>query len=86
MLNLIHGGCHHLFQAPQVGGASAVGWVVTPAEKAKCEEMFIKIDTDMDGLVNGVELREIFLQSGLGQPVLAHIWLVVFNTHMVSYV
>ncbi|KAK2189300.1 hypothetical protein NP493_109g02043 [Ridgeia piscesae] len=60
--------------APPVGGASSVGWVVTPAEKAKCEEMFIKIDTDMDGLVNGVELREIFLQSGLGQPVLAHIW------------
>ena len=62
-----------------------MGWVVTPAEKAKCEEMFIKIDTDMDGLVNGVELREIFLQSGLSQPVLAHIWLVAFNTLKVFF-
>ncbi|KAI0222733.1 Epidermal growth factor receptor substrate 15-like 1 [Lamellibrachia satsuma] len=56
------------------GGAPAIGWVVTPVEKAKFEEMFIQIDTDMDGLVNGIELREIFLQSGLNQAVLAHIW------------
>jgi len=52
-------------------------WVVTAAEKAQYDEMFTRADTDRDGFVNGAEIRDIFLQSGLPQMVLAHIWLVV---------
>lgn len=51
-----------------------VKWVVSPAEKAQYDEMFVRADADRDGLVNGAEIKDIFLQSGLPQPVLAHIW------------
>ncbi|KAJ8306608.1 hypothetical protein KUTeg_017153 [Tegillarca granosa] len=36
--------------------------------------MFKKADLDMDGFVSGQEIRNIFLQSGLSNAVLAHIW------------
>ena len=36
--------------------------------------MFRKADLDMDGFVSGQEIRDIFLQSGLQNNVLAHIW------------
>lgn len=49
-------------------------WVVTAAEKAQYDEMFVRADGDMDGFVNGAEIKDIFLQSGLPQLVLAHIW------------
>jgi len=49
-------------------------WVVTAAEKAQYDEMFTRADTDRDGFVNGAEIKDIFLQSGLPQMVLAHIW------------
>lgn len=51
-------------------------WVVTAVEKAQYDEMFTRADTDRDGFVNGAEIKNIFLQSGLQQMVLAHIWLV----------
>jgi len=50
---------------------------VTAAEKVQYDEMFIRADTDRDGFVNGAEIKDIFLQSGLPQMVLAHIWLVL---------
>uniref|UniRef100_A0AAY4CJM6 Epidermal growth factor receptor pathway substrate 15 n=1 Tax=Denticeps clupeoides TaxID=299321 RepID=A0AAY4CJM6_9TELE len=49
-------------------------WVVSPADKTKYDELFIKTDTDMDGLVSGPEVREIFLKTGLPSATLAHIW------------
>uniref|UniRef100_A0A8C8WRJ1 Epidermal growth factor receptor pathway substrate 15 n=1 Tax=Panthera leo TaxID=9689 RepID=A0A8C8WRJ1_PANLE len=49
-------------------------WVVAPAEKAKYDEIFLKTDKDMDGFVSGLEVREIFLKTGLPSPLLAHIW------------
>ncbi|KAI5938145.1 epidermal growth factor receptor substrate 15 isoform X1 [Manis javanica] len=49
-------------------------WVVSPAEKAKYDEIFLKTDKDMDGFVSGLEVREIFLKTGLPSAVLAHIW------------
>jgi len=52
-------------------------WVVTPVEKAQYDEMFVRADTDRDGFVNGAEIKDIFLQSGLPQRVLAHIWFVL---------
>ncbi|XP_030640343.1 epidermal growth factor receptor substrate 15 [Chanos chanos] len=49
-------------------------WVVSPADKAKYDEVFTKTDTDMDGLVSGPEVRDIFLNTGLPSTTLAHIW------------
>ncbi|XP_055539041.1 epidermal growth factor receptor substrate 15-like 1 isoform X2 [Wyeomyia smithii] len=59
------------------GGADAITsnvWVVTTLERCRYEEIFNKSDLDRDGLVSGHEIKEIFLQSGLAQNVLAHIW------------
>ena len=50
---------------------------MTPAEKAQYDEMFSRADTDRDGFVSGAEIKDIFLQSGLQQMVLAHIWSVL---------
>ncbi|TRY88642.1 hypothetical protein DNTS_025673 [Danionella cerebrum] len=49
-------------------------WVVSPADKAKYDEIFSKTDTDMDGLVSGAEVRDIFLKTGLPSATLARIW------------
>ncbi|KAM6173376.1 epidermal growth factor receptor substrate 15 [Erethizon dorsatum] len=49
-------------------------WVVSPAEKAKYDEIFLKTDKDMDGFVSGLEVREIFLKTGLPSTLLARIW------------
>ncbi|KAF2898945.1 hypothetical protein ILUMI_07229 [Ignelater luminosus] len=49
-------------------------WVVTPDEKAKSDALFIKSDIDRDGFVSGQEIKDVFLQSGVPQAILAHIW------------
>uniref|UniRef100_A0A673B3Y2 Epidermal growth factor receptor pathway substrate 15 n=1 Tax=Sphaeramia orbicularis TaxID=375764 RepID=A0A673B3Y2_9TELE len=49
-------------------------WVVSPADKAKYDELFNKTDGDMDGLVSGPEVRDIFLKTGLPSATLARIW------------
>lgn len=49
-------------------------WVLTTIEKLKYQEVFEKSDLDKDGLVSGVEIKDIFLKSGLPQNMLAHIW------------
>uniref|UniRef100_A0A8C1ZX88 Epidermal growth factor receptor pathway substrate 15 n=1 Tax=Cyprinus carpio TaxID=7962 RepID=A0A8C1ZX88_CYPCA len=49
-------------------------WVVSPAEKAKYDDLFTKTDSDMDGLVSGAEVRDIFLKTGLPSATLARIW------------
>ncbi|XP_052274372.1 epidermal growth factor receptor substrate 15-like 1 isoform X3 [Dreissena polymorpha] len=59
--------------SPAMRGLS-VPWVVTPADKLNYDAMFRKADLDMDGYVSGQEIRDIFLQSGLHNNVLAHIW------------
>ncbi len=51
-----------------------VQWVVSPAEKAKYDDLFTKTDSDMDGLVSGAEVRDIFLKTGLPSATLARIW------------
>ncbi|ENN71982.1 epidermal growth factor receptor substrate 15-like 1 isoform X3 [Dendroctonus ponderosae] len=49
-------------------------WVVTAEEKAKSDELFTKSDVDKDGFVSGAEIKDVFLRSGVAQPMLAHIW------------
>jgi len=49
-------------------------WVVTFEEKSLSDVMFNQIDTDKDGLVTGLECKDVFLNSGLSQIILANIW------------
>lgn len=44
------------------------------ADREKYDEMFKNMDTDSDGLVNGTEVIEIFMNSTLSQTMLAKIW------------
>uniref|UniRef100_UPI00358E2173 epidermal growth factor receptor substrate 15-like 1 isoform X2 n=1 Tax=Myxine glutinosa TaxID=7769 RepID=UPI00358E2173 len=60
--------------APRPPNAVAAPWVVPATEKAAYDEIFAKADTDHDGLVSGMESRNIFLLSGLPQQILAHVW------------
>ncbi|XP_077439832.1 epidermal growth factor receptor substrate 15 isoform X3 [Vanacampus margaritifer] len=53
---------------------AAAPWAVSPADKAKYDELFSKTDADMDGLVSGPEVRDIFLTTGLPSATLARIW------------
>lgn len=52
----------------------AVSWVVPVADKMRFDEIFLKTDLDLDGYVSGLEVKEIFMHSGLTQNLLAHIW------------
>ncbi|XP_075879013.1 epidermal growth factor receptor substrate 15 isoform X2 [Nelusetta ayraudi] len=59
---------------PPAPTPAAAPWVVSPADKAKYDEVFAKTDGDMDGLVSGPEVRDIFLKTGLPSATLARIW------------
>ncbi|KAM3841591.1 epidermal growth factor receptor substrate 15 isoform 2-T2 [Vipera latastei] len=54
--------------------SSVTQWVVSPTDRIKYHEIFLKTDKDMDGFVSGVEARELFLKTGLPSALLAHIW------------
>ncbi|KAL7305666.1 hypothetical protein TKK_0001924 [Trichogramma kaykai] len=49
-------------------------WIISAEEQRAANELFSKADRDMDGFVSGAEIKDVFLQSGLPQTVLAHIW------------
>lgn len=52
-----------------------VQWVVTPEEQIAADKLFLQADLDMDGYVSsGIEIKDVFLQSGLPQTELALIW------------
>lgn len=66
--------------------SSSVGkgeWVLTTVEKLKYQETFERSDLDKDGLVSGVEIKDVFLKSGLPQNMLAHIW-ALCDTHQLG--
>ncbi|XP_059614607.1 epidermal growth factor receptor substrate 15-like 1 isoform X2 [Phlebotomus argentipes] len=52
----------------------AVDWVVSAEEKRQFDAIFKRSDMDNDDLVSGLEIKDIFLQSGVSQNCLAHIW------------
>ncbi|XP_071650415.1 uncharacterized protein Eps-15 isoform X1 [Temnothorax longispinosus] len=54
--------------------ASAQQWVVSAEDQVAAEKLFLQADMDRDGFVSGTEIKDVFLQSGLKHPVLAHIW------------
>ncbi|NXC14678.1 EPS15 factor, partial [Corythaeola cristata] len=66
------GFCSCCFFSPSI--STPPQWVVSPADKIKYDEIFVKTDKDMDGFVSGVEARELFLKTGLPSALLAHIW------------
>lgn len=51
-----------------------VNWVVSNEDQIAADKVFLQADMDMDGFVSGLEIKDVFLQSGLPQNVLAHIW------------
>ncbi|XP_008275541.1 epidermal growth factor receptor substrate 15-like 1 isoform X3 [Stegastes partitus] len=55
-------------------GQHLVNWVVPVSERGRYDDIFLKTDADLDGFVSGQEVKDIFMQSGLSQNVLAHIW------------
>ncbi|XP_026200794.1 epidermal growth factor receptor substrate 15-like 1 isoform X4 [Anabas testudineus] len=55
-------------------GQHSVNWLVPVSERGRYDDIFLKTDADLDGFVSGQEVKEIFMQSGLSQNVLAHIW------------
>lgn len=48
--------------------------MVTAQFKQNTDNKFNQLDTDLDGMVTGAEIRDIFMQSGLPQQTLAAIW------------
>jgi epidermal growth factor receptor substrate 15 len=52
----------------------AIPWVVNAGERLRFQALFRQTDTDRDGFVSGVEIKNVFLQTGLPQNILAHIW------------
>ncbi|KAI4878631.1 hypothetical protein NFI96_033604, partial [Prochilodus magdalenae] len=52
----------------------SVNWVVPVEDREQYEEIFELADSDFDGMVGGGEVKDIFMNSGLPQGVLAHIW------------
>uniref|UniRef100_A0A8D3DEL0 Epidermal growth factor receptor substrate 15-like 1 n=1 Tax=Scophthalmus maximus TaxID=52904 RepID=A0A8D3DEL0_SCOMX len=55
-------------------GQHSLNWVVPVSDRGRYDDIFLKTDADLDGFVSGLEVKEIFMQSGLSQNVLAHIW------------
>ncbi|XP_054880111.1 epidermal growth factor receptor substrate 15-like 1 isoform X3 [Poeciliopsis prolifica] len=55
-------------------GPHSLNWVVPLSERGRYDDIFLKMDADLDGFVSGQEVKDIFIQSGLSQNILAHIW------------
>ncbi|XP_053529513.1 epidermal growth factor receptor substrate 15-like 1 isoform X2 [Ictalurus punctatus] len=58
--------------APQLHALAK--WVVPQEDREQYEEIFELADSDFDSMVGGGEVKDIFINSGLPQSVLAHIW------------
>lgn len=54
--------------------ANTSDWVVSASDKSRFDSMFTKSDLDNDGLVSGLEIKDVFLQSGIPNLCLANIW------------
>uniref|UniRef100_A0A4W3JMM6 Epidermal growth factor receptor pathway substrate 15 like 1 n=1 Tax=Callorhinchus milii TaxID=7868 RepID=A0A4W3JMM6_CALMI len=69
--------------SPKTRPAGAtLNWVVSASDKMRYDDIFLKIDLDMDGYVSGLEVKDIFMQSALPQNLLAHIWALADTRQM----
>ena len=57
--------------APEI---EAIPWVVNRGDRLRFNALFKQTDSDRDGFVSGIEIKNVFLQTGLPQNILAHIW------------
>ena len=73
MLTLIYGTHFDYFQ-PANPSLPVDPWIVTAEDKTKYDVLFHQTDIDKDGYVSGLEIKDVFLRSGVPQAVLAHIW------------
>ncbi|XP_034149606.1 epidermal growth factor receptor substrate 15-like 1 isoform X3 [Esox lucius] len=60
----------------------SVNWVVPVADRGRFDDIFLKTDLDLDGFVSGMEVKDIFMHSGLPQNLLAHIWALADTRQM----
>ncbi|XP_041695640.1 epidermal growth factor receptor substrate 15-like 1 isoform X2 [Coregonus clupeaformis] len=60
----------------------SVNWVVPVTDKGRYDDIFLKTDLDLDGFVSGMEVKDIFMHSGLPQNLLAHIWALADTRQM----
>ncbi|OTA74409.1 hypothetical protein M434DRAFT_402715 [Hypoxylon sp. CO27-5] len=56
---------------PQVTGSD---WLITPAEKARFDELYAKLEKGNKGFITGEEAVPFLSQSGLPEDALAQIW------------
>ena len=61
-------------QAAQAPAVEAIPWVVNAGDRLRYTALFKQTDSDRDGFVSGIEIKNVFLQTGLPQNILAHIW------------
>ncbi|CAB1314074.1 unnamed protein product, partial [Coregonus sp. 'balchen'] len=59
-----------------------MNWVVPVTDRGRFDEIFLKTDLDLDGFVSGMEVKDIFMHSGLPQNLLAHIWALADTRQM----
>lgn len=60
--------------APANNASAAASWAVTPTDKAKSDRFFDGLDQDRQGVLEGQAAVPFFMQSGLNEVTLAHIW------------
>lgn len=58
----------------QEGGGVTNGETIMDLEREKHLKLFRRLDTNNDGLVNGADCKQTFLDTGLPQQDLAQIW------------
>ncbi|CDQ88358.1 unnamed protein product [Oncorhynchus mykiss] len=59
----------------------SVNWVVPVTDRGRYDDIFLKTDLDVDGFVSGMEVKDIFMHSGLPQNLLAHICCIPARHH-----
>ena len=59
---------------PNAGMPMMVDWAIPQPTQAKYTQIFQSTDKARSGFLAGVQARNILLQSGLPQNILAQIW------------
>ncbi|KAL2265794.1 hypothetical protein VTJ83DRAFT_6894 [Remersonia thermophila] len=59
---------------PPVTAQTTGDWLVTPADKARFDQLFEELDKTKKGFITGEEAVPFFSQSNLSEEVLAQIW------------
>ncbi|KJE95975.1 hypothetical protein CAOG_06353 [Capsaspora owczarzaki ATCC 30864] len=72
------GGVAHSSATPAAGSpaAGASDWPPA-ADKDRFAVYFKEADKDLDGFVSGVDVKDIFMKSGLPNPILGQVWQLV---------